>query len=73
MPTIPPAGPDRIASFPWNAAPSASPPLDCMNSGRTLSPSAVFRHAMYRRNRGERYASATLVSPRPISRIDGAT
>ena len=30
-PTIPPAGPDRIASLPWNRWASVSPPLDCMN------------------------------------------
>ena len=29
-PTMPPAGPDRIASLPWNAAASVSPPEDCM-------------------------------------------
>ena len=34
MPTMPPAGPDRIASLPWKAAPSISPPFDCMKSGR---------------------------------------
>jgi hypothetical protein len=30
MPTTPPAGPDRIASRPWNSAASVSPPFDCM-------------------------------------------
>ena len=30
MPTMPPAGPDRIASLPWNPLASASPPDDCM-------------------------------------------
>ena len=35
MPTMPPAGPDRIESLPRNAPASASPPLDCMNSSRT--------------------------------------
>ena len=34
MPTMPPAGPDRIASLPWNRCASVSPPEDCMkNSG----------------------------------------
>ena len=33
-PTIPPAGPDRIASLPWNPLASASPPLDCMKYSR---------------------------------------
>jgi hypothetical protein len=34
MPTMPPAGPDRIASLPWKACASVSPPEDCMkNSG----------------------------------------
>ena len=31
MPTIPPAGPDKIASLPRNRRESVSPPLDCMN------------------------------------------
>src|SRR5215469_7811359 len=35
MPTIPPAGPDRIESLPRKLAASVSPPLDCMNSNRT--------------------------------------
>ena len=35
MPTMPPAGPDRIESLPWNARASVSPPLDCMNCSRT--------------------------------------
>ncbi len=29
-PTMPPAGPERIASFPSNIAASVSPPEDCM-------------------------------------------
>jgi len=39
MPTTPPAGPERIASFPWNKRASVSPPLDCMNINRGPSPS----------------------------------
>ena len=35
MPTMPPAGPDRMASLPRNALACVSPPLDCMNSRRT--------------------------------------
>ena len=31
MPTMPPAGPDRIESLPWNVAASVRPPFDCMN------------------------------------------
>ena len=38
-PTMPPAGPDRIASLPWNRRASVSPPFDCMNISRT-SPAA---------------------------------
>ena len=34
IPTIPPAGPDRIASLPRKRPASASPPLDCMNITR---------------------------------------
>jgi hypothetical protein len=30
MPTMPPAGPDRIASLPWKACASVRPPEDCM-------------------------------------------
>jgi hypothetical protein len=29
-PTMPPAGPDRIASLPWKERASARPPEDCM-------------------------------------------
>ncbi len=35
MPTIPPAGPERIASLPWKWCASAKPPLDCMKNSRT--------------------------------------
>jgi hypothetical protein len=38
-PTMPPAGPDRMASLPWKRRASTSPPFDCMNISRT-SPSA---------------------------------
>ncbi len=34
MPTIPPAGPDRIESLPWKRCASVSPPEDCMNMRR---------------------------------------
>ena len=34
-PTMPPAGPDRIASLPWKLCASASPPFDCMKNSRT--------------------------------------
>ncbi len=34
MPTMPPAGPERMESLPRNRCASASPPLDCMNSTR---------------------------------------
>ena len=30
-PTMPPAGPDRIASLPWKRRASTRPPFDCMN------------------------------------------
>ena len=41
MPTMPPAGPDRMESLPRNRRASASPPLDCMNSTRTPGSSAA--------------------------------
>ena len=34
-PTMPPAGPDRIASLPWKPCASANPPFDCMKYSRT--------------------------------------
>ena len=34
MPTTPPAGPDRIASLPWNSSAPVSPPDDIMNIRR---------------------------------------
>ena len=34
MPTTPPAGPDRIASLPWNRLAAVSPPDDIMNIRR---------------------------------------
>ena len=37
MPTTPPAGPDRMASFPRNAPTSASPPFDCMKRRLSVS------------------------------------
>ena len=35
MPTMPPAGPDRMESLPRNRRASVRPPLDCMNCSRT--------------------------------------
>lgn len=35
IPTIPPAGPERIASLPRKWWASVRPPEDCMNSSRT--------------------------------------
>ena len=35
MPTMPPAGPDRMASLPWKACASARPPEDCMKNSFT--------------------------------------
>ncbi len=40
-PTIPPAGPERIASLPWKRRASVSPPFDCMKSRRTPPSSAA--------------------------------
>ena len=40
-PTMPPAGPDRIESLPWNRRASVRPPLDCMNISRTPASSAA--------------------------------
>ena len=40
-PTMPPAGPDRMASLPWNRCASASPPFDCMKYSRTPASSAA--------------------------------
>ena len=37
MPTMPPAGPDRIASLPRNVAASVRPPFDCMKSSRPVA------------------------------------
>ena len=41
MPTMPPAGPDRIASLPWKACASVSPPEDCMKNSLTPGISAA--------------------------------
>ncbi len=35
MPTMPPAGPDKMESLPRKLAASVRPPLDCMNSSLT--------------------------------------
>ena len=43
MPTMPPAGPERIESLPWNARASVRPPLDCMNCSRTPGMPAATR------------------------------
>jgi hypothetical protein len=40
MPTTPPAGPDRMASLPWNSSAAVRPPDDCMNISRQPVPSA---------------------------------
>jgi hypothetical protein len=40
-PTMPPAGPERIASLPWKAPSSASPPFDGMKYSRTPASSAT--------------------------------
>ena len=37
MPTTPPAGPERIASLPWNSSAAVSPPDDIMNMRRVLA------------------------------------
>ncbi len=39
-PTMPPAGPDRIASLPWKRRASVRPPFDCMKKSRTPASSA---------------------------------
>ena len=41
MPTMPPAGPDRMESLPRKLAASVRPPLDCMNSSLTPLSSAA--------------------------------
>ena len=41
MPTMPPAGPDRIESLPRNDCAPARPPWDCMNCTRTPGSSPV--------------------------------
>jgi hypothetical protein len=40
MPTMPPAGPDRMLSLPWKVRASVRPPLDCMNCRFTPGSSA---------------------------------
>ena len=40
--TTPPAGPERMASLPWNRLAAVSPPDDCMNIRRgRLSPGSA--------------------------------
>ena len=41
MPTMPPAGPDRMASLPAKAWASVSPPDDCMKNSFTPGISAA--------------------------------
>ena len=53
MPTMPPAGPDRIESLPRKLAASVRPPLDCMNSSRTPA-SSLATSVTYRRRMGDR-------------------
>ena len=40
-PTMPPAGPDRMASLPWKLCASVRPPLDCMKYSRVPVSSAA--------------------------------
>ncbi len=54
MPTIPPAGPDRMASAPRNWAAPVSAPLDCMNMSRVAAGRAATASSTYRRRTGER-------------------
>ena len=56
IPTMPPAGPDRIASLPRKWCASASPPPDCMNISRTPfpPPSSSATRSTYRRSTGDR-------------------
>ncbi len=51
--TMPPAGPDRMASRPAKRAPSIRPPCDCMNSSR-VSGSDALSWSTCRRRTGER-------------------
>ena len=53
MPTMPPAGPDKMESLPRKLAASVRPPLDCMNSSRTPASSRA-TSVTYRRRMGER-------------------
>ena len=53
MPTMPPAGPDRMESLPRNDCALARPPWDCMNCTRTPGSSLVTL-ATYRARTGER-------------------
>mmetsp|Transcript_5844 Transcript_5844/g.16555 ORF Transcript_5844/g.16555 Transcript_5844/m.16555 type:complete len:220 (+) Transcript_5844:98-757(+) len=52
--TMPPAGPDRMASFPWNTVASVRPPLLCMNCRRVPPPSSAATCSTYRRRMGLR-------------------
>ena len=40
MPTMPPAGPDRMESLPRKRAAAVSPPFDCMNDSGTSGPNS---------------------------------
>ena len=42
-PTMPPAGPERMASLPAKRCASTRPPLDCMNMSRVRPVSAATR------------------------------
>ena len=53
MPTMPPAGPDKMESLPRKLAASVRPPLDCMNSSLTRVSSAA-TSVTYRRRIGDR-------------------
>ena len=52
-PTMPPAGPERMASLPWKALASLSPPEDCMNWS-PVPGSADDTFSTYRRSTGDR-------------------
>ena len=65
MPTTPPAGPDRIASLPWNSSAAVRPPDDIMNIRRvSFSPSPL-------REGGGGVGRLSATPPRPPSSPGG--
>src|SRR5262245_45546030 len=70
IPTTPPAGPDRIASLPWNRSAAVSPPDDIMNMRRvSLCPAGRGRPGEARAGEGARdFPTACSPSPRPSPR-----